>query len=82
MGVDDMVTELELDELDFACYLELDVELFLLRCLWRNGVSFVRPATRAGPSSSLQVTIHEVDLLQPAQSLANVLGSDLPNSLD
>src|SRR5947199_334543 len=32
--------------------------------------------------SSLQVAIHEVDLLQPAQALADVLGPDLSYPLD
>jgi len=45
MGVHDMVAELELDVLDFARRLELDLQRFLLNCLWRNGVllCFGRP---------------------------------------
>ena len=54
MGVDDMIAQLELDELDFACDLELDVELFLLRCLWRNGVLLCSSAGHPGP------TLHQV----------------------
>jgi len=35
-----------------------------------------------GPGSSLQIAIHEVQLLQPAQALADVFRPDLPDSLD
>jgi hypothetical protein len=53
MGVDDVIAQLELDELDFTCDLELDVQRFLLRCLWRNGVllCFGRPFGTARRSS-------------------------------
>ena len=44
--------------------------------------SFVAAACRAARDSSLQVAVHEVDLLQPAQALADFLRPDLPNSLD
>src|ERR1700681_4509852 len=33
-------------------------------------------------NSSLQVAVHEIQLLQPAQALANVLRPDLPHALD
>src|SRR6476646_9014594 len=44
--------------------------------------SFVPAAQTDGPYSSLQVAVHEVDLLQPAQALADVLRSDLADPLD
>src|SRR5258705_3582660 len=31
---------------------------------------------------SLQIAVHEIDLLQPAQALADVLGADLPHAVD
>src|SRR3954447_2607835 len=36
----------------------------------------------AGGVSCLQVAVHEVDLLQPAQALADVLGADLTHAFD
>jgi hypothetical protein len=36
MGIDDVVTQLELDELDFARDLDLVLGRVLLNCLWRN----------------------------------------------
>src|SRR6478752_5350458 len=45
-------------------------------------ISFVPAAQTDGPYSSLQVPVHEVDLLQPAQALADVLRPDLADSLD
>src|SRR5882757_5691736 len=44
--------------------------------------SFVPAAQTDGPYSSLQVAVHEVDLLQPAQALADVLRPDLADTLD
>src|SRR6266511_5604939 len=35
-----------------------------------------------GGSLRLQVTVHEVDLLKPAQALADVLGADLAHAVD
>src|SRR5437588_3915704 len=43
-------------------------------------VSSLSSAGKAGTASGLQVTIHEVDLLQPAKALADVLRTDLPHS--
>src|SRR4028118_572502 len=40
------------------------------------------PATRTTRSSGLQVAVHEVDLLQPAKTLADVLRTDLAHALD
>src|SRR6185312_14629160 len=47
-------------------------------------VSSLVPAGPGGPAlvSSLQVAVHEVELLQPAQALADVLGADLAHALD
>src|ERR1700728_319360 len=42
----------------------------------------VSVASLSGFASSLQVAVHEVDLLQPAQALADVLRPDLPHALD
>src|SRR3984957_17346548 len=44
--------------------------------------SFVPAAQMDGPYSSLQVAVHEVVLLQPAQGLADVLRPDLADPLD
>src|SRR4051812_34461146 len=50
--------------------------------------SFIRVRPYAGPpgpnrgGSCLQVAVHEVDLLQPAKALADVLRADLPDALD
>src|ERR671917_2521259 len=46
--------------------------------------SFIRVGPGAGPpgGSCLQVTVHEVDLLQPAKALADVLRADLPHAVD
>src|SRR6476646_4461344 len=50
--------------------------------------SFIRVRPDAGPPgpnrgiSCLQVAVHEVDLLQPAKALADVLRTDLANALD
>jgi len=38
MGIDDLVAELELDELDFASNLELLDQLYFCGCLGRNDV--------------------------------------------
>jgi len=38
MGIDDVISELELDELDFACYLELLRERCFFSCLCGNDV--------------------------------------------
>src|SRR5271155_67254 len=45
-------------------------------------VSRLGQASVKSALSSLQVAIHEVDLLQPAQALADVLRPDLPHALD
>src|SRR5271155_883848 len=45
-------------------------------------VSRLGQASVKSALSSLQVAIHEVDLLQPAQTLADVLRPDLPHTLD
>src|SRR5437764_682269 len=45
-------------------------------------VSSFLPPPRAALCSSLQVAVHEVDLLKPAQALADVLRTDLSYSLD
>src|ERR1700761_3745919 len=42
---------------------------------------FFQPAG-GRPLSSLQVPVHEVELLQPAQALADVLRPDLAHALD
>src|SRR5438105_3672712 len=44
-------------------------------------VSSFLPADMAARCSSLQITVHEVGLLQPAQALANVLCPDLADAL-
>src|SRR3954447_20257411 len=50
--------------------------------------SFIRVRPNAGPPgpnrgvSGLQIAVHEVDLLQPAKALADVLRADLANALD
>ena len=44
--------------------------------------SFVAAGRWAALDSSLQVAIHEVELLQPAQALADVLRADLAHALD
>src|SRR5918997_4626875 len=46
--------------------------------------SFIGVGPGAGPpgGSGLQVTVHEVDLLQPAKALADVLRTDLTHALD
>src|SRR5215831_298470 len=40
------------------------------------------PAGDSGLSSRLQIAVHEVDLLQAPEPLADVLGPDLPHALD
>src|ERR1700682_5356763 len=82
MRIDDVIAELELDELDLAGRLELLYQRCLLNPLWRNDVLLCRGQPMGGPYSSLQVAVHEVDLLQPAQALADVLRPDLSNSLN
>ena len=42
----------------------------------------LRADRRAALDSRLQVTVHEVDLLQPAKALADVLRADLAHALD
>src|SRR5919112_1560503 len=46
--------------------------------------SFIGFGPGAGPpgGSCLQVAVHEVDLLQPAKTLADVLRTDLPHAVD
>jgi len=39
MGIDDVVTEFELDVLDLACDLEVLRQLCFFSCLYRNGCS-------------------------------------------
>jgi hypothetical protein len=54
VGIDDVVAELELDELDFARDLELVLRRVLLRCLCRNDLLLLfRSPKRTTPSSSL-----------------------------
>jgi hypothetical protein len=63
MGVDDVVAELELDVLDLAGRFERVYQACLFGYLWRNGgLLLLLPAVRR-PWSSLQIAIHEVDLL-------------------
>ncbi len=82
MRVYDVVAELKLDVLDLAGRFELIYQRCLISCLWRNGVfSFVTAGRLAARGSSLQVAVHEVDLLQPAKALADVLRPDLSNAL-
>ena len=81
MRVDDVVADLELDVLDLTGDLEV---LDLLFGLLGNGV-LLRKAAGCRPAafvSGLQVAVHEVDLLQPAKALADVLRADLPDALD
>jgi hypothetical protein len=81
MRVDDVVTDGEVDALDLAA----DVQVFELVGIGADGallgrVGPVGPPT--GLSLGLQVTVHEVDLLQPAKALADVLRTDLPHAFD
>jgi hypothetical protein len=82
MGIDDVVTDLELDVLGLDDDLQV-LELLDLGCL-RDGVLLgVKDGPAAGPlASCLQVTVHEVDLLQPAKALADVLRPDLTDAVD
>jgi hypothetical protein len=81
MGVDDVVAQLELDVLDLSGRFELNYQGFLFGCLWRNGGLLCCFRAFDGPWSGLQIAVHEVDLLQPAKALADVLRPDLPHSL-
>src|SRR5277367_41910 len=56
----------------------------VVSCLACGGMvcSFVAADPRGGRDSSLDVAVHEVDLLKPAQTLADVLRPYLPHSLD
>src|SRR5271165_5873317 len=56
----------------------------VVSCIESGGMvsSFVSADRWAAHDSSLYVAIHQVDLLQPSQALADVLGPDLPHSLD
>src|SRR4051794_21068619 len=47
-----------------------------------SSVGSTRWGRQLGLLLGLQVTIHEVDLLQPAKALADVLRTDLSNALD
>src|SRR5215208_69371 len=47
-----------------------------------SSVGSVRVTGPPALSLGLQVTVHEVDLLQPAKALADVLRADLSHSLD
>src|SRR6185295_166435 len=54
---------------------------------WSRG--WCPPSSGVGPQNDghpavlgLQVTVHEVDLLQPAKALADVLRTDLPHAVD
>src|SRR3954447_20251251 len=42
----------------------------------------VGPASGPGSASCLQVPVHQVDLLEAAEALADVLRADLPYALD
>jgi hypothetical protein len=76
-----MISQLELDVLDLAGRLELLDQRCLLNCL-RNDVLLRCGLPVGWPVSSLQVAVHEVELLQPAQALADVLRPDLPHALN
>jgi hypothetical protein len=82
MGIDDVVTDLELDMLGLDDDLQV-LDLLDLGCL-RDGVLLgVKGGPAAGPlASCLQVAVHEVDLLQPAKALADVLRPDLSDAVD
>jgi len=54
VGIDDMVSELELDALDFAGDLELLRERYFFGCLYGNDVLLrYRPTERSAVESSL-----------------------------
>jgi hypothetical protein len=73
VGVHDAVTHLEVDALRLD---EVEVQDLFGVDGFRDG-RLLRFGT-----SSLQVAVHEVDLLQAAQALADVLGADLSDALD
>src|SRR3954453_4239029 len=47
-----------------------------------SSVGSARSGRQLGLLLGLQVAVHEVDLLQPAKALADVLRTDLPHALD
>src|SRR5687768_3541843 len=46
------------------------------------GAGRPRDSLSEAPASRLQVPVHEIDLLQPAKALADVLRTDLPHAVD
>src|SRR4029079_17988932 len=80
MRVDHVVADLEIDVDDFA----LDLEILDLQGCIRNGFppSSWSVCRTVLLGSGLQIAVHEVDLLQAAKALADVLRPDLPHALD
>src|SRR4051812_24602889 len=93
VGVDDVVADLELDVHDLDIDLEVVVHDLLFGATGNDGPPWLgRPSGRwstAFPAvpyewarSSLQVPIDEIDLLQPAKALSDVLRANLSDALD
>jgi hypothetical protein len=81
MGIDDVVTDLELDVLGLDDDFQV-LDLLDLGCLGDDVLLGVSVGPAAGPlASCLQVAVHEVDLLQPAKALADVLRPDLSDAV-
>jgi hypothetical protein len=81
--VDHVIAHLVLDVGDLTG--DLEVFDLLLNSRLGNDVLLVKMPTDGRPSaclSGLQIPVHEVDLLQPAQALANVLGTHVADPLD
>ena len=82
MRVDDGVADLEVDALGLGKQVLQDVSsMSMLRREWWSSWSW-RAVSGRRSVSRLQVAVHEVDLLQPAKALADVLRPDLADALD
>jgi hypothetical protein len=82
MGIDDVVTDGEIDALGLAS----DVEGFDRLVLGGSGLGWDGVLLNRGvrvpdDMSCLQIAVHEVDLLQPAKALADVLRPNFSDSL-
>jgi hypothetical protein len=81
MGIDHLVADLVIDVRRLTADLEL-FELLLPVRIFGNGDLLVQAGSGRLPSfSGLQIAIHEVDLLQSAKALADVLRPHISHSL-
>jgi hypothetical protein len=82
MRVDHLVADLVVDVRRLTADLEL-FELLLPSCFFGNDDLLVQAGSgTTADVSGLQIAVHEVDLLQTAKALADVLRPLVPHSLD